>query len=160
MGQQLSVLTKTLMAACAILLFWLWWVVDDFDKLNDKHTKLESSFSKLNSDFNEQVAINEDYEKRINSLHELDTKHTTELTNAKAKIDQLRIAVSNGTKRLRIKAECPKPEISSTTSMDVSRSATLARDAEQDYFDLLKQLETLEKQYLGLRDYYFTECRR
>ncbi|WP_272693800.1 lysis system i-spanin subunit Rz [Providencia sp. PROV039] len=50
--------------------------------------------------------------------------------------------------------------MSSTTSMDVSRSATLARDAEQDYFDLLKQLETLEKQYLGLRDYYFTECRR
>ncbi|WP_241098227.1 MULTISPECIES: lysis protein [Providencia] len=153
-------LTKALMAACVILLFWLWWVADDFDKLNDKHTKLESSFSKLNSDFNEQVAINEDYEKRINSLHELDTKHTTELTNAKAKIDQLRIDVSNGTKRLRVKAECPKPENSSTTSMDVSRSATLARDAEQDYFDLLKQLETLEKQYLGLRDWYFAECKR
>ncbi|WP_241098731.1 lysis protein [Providencia huaxiensis] len=153
-------LTKALMAACAILLFWLWWIADDFDKLNDKHTKLESSFSKLNSDFNEQVAINEDYEKRINSLHELDTKHTTELTNAKAEIDQLRIDVSNGTKRLRVKAECPKPENSSTTSMDVSRPATLARDAEQDYFDLLKQLETLEKQYLGLRDWYFAECKR
>jgi len=153
-------LTKALMAACAILLFWLWWVADDFDKLNDKHTKLESSFSKLNSDFNEQVAINEDYEKRINSLHELDTKHTTELTNAKAEIDQLRIDVSNGTKRLRIKAECPKPENSSTASVDASGSPSLARDAEQDYFDLLKQLETLEKQYLGLRDYYFTECKR
>ncbi|BBV05691.1 lysis protein [Providencia rettgeri] len=153
-------LTKALMAACVILLFWLWWVADDFDKLNDKHTKLESSFSKLNSDFNEQVAINEDYEKRINSLHELDTKHTTELTNAKAEIDQLRIDVSNGTKRLRIKAECPKPENSTTSSVDASGSPSLARDAEQDYFDLLKQLETLEKQYLGLRDWYFAECKR
>ncbi|HFS5769934.1 lysis protein [Providencia rettgeri] len=153
-------LTKALMAACAILLFWLWWVADDYDKLSDKHTKLESSFSKLNSDFNEQVAINEDYEKRINSLHELDTKHTTELTNAKAEIDQLRIDVINGTKRLRIKADCPKPENGSTSSLDASRSATLARDSEQDYFDLLKQLETLEKQYLGLRDWYFAECKR
>lgn len=148
------------MAACAILLFWLWWVADDFDKLNDKHTKLESSFSKLNSDFNEQVVINGDYEKRINALHELDTKHTTELTYAKDKIDQLRIDVSNGTKRLRIKAECPKSENSSTSSVDASGSPSLARDAEQDYFDLLKQLETLERQYLGLRNYYFTECKR
>lgn len=39
MGQQLSVLTKALMAACAILLFWLWWVVNDYDKLSDKFDK-------------------------------------------------------------------------------------------------------------------------
>ncbi|WP_336298904.1 lysis system i-spanin subunit Rz [Providencia sp. PROV111] len=44
--------------------------------------------------------------------------------------------------------------------MDASGSPSLARDAEQDYFDLLKQLETLEKQYLGLRDYYYAECKR
>nr|ELR5264572.1 lysis protein [Providencia rettgeri] len=148
------------MAACAVLLFWLWWVADDFDKLNDKHTKLESSFSKLNSDFNEQVAINEDYEKRINSLHELDTKHTTELTNAKAEIDKLRDDVRSGRKRVYINAECPSSENSSTSGVDVGRSPTLEGDAEQDYFNLLKQLKTLEKQFLGLRDYYFTECKR
>nr|WP_284183158.1 hypothetical protein [Providencia rettgeri] len=39
MGQQLSVLTKALMAACAILLFWLIWVVNDYDKLSDKFDK-------------------------------------------------------------------------------------------------------------------------
>ncbi|MEZ2895862.1 hypothetical protein, partial [Providencia rettgeri] len=32
-------LTKALMAACAILLFWLWWVADDYDKLSDKFDK-------------------------------------------------------------------------------------------------------------------------
>ncbi|EOJ8669152.1 TPA: hypothetical protein ACORC2_003945 [Providencia stuartii] len=32
----MSTLTKALVAACAILLFWLWWVTDDFDKLNER----------------------------------------------------------------------------------------------------------------------------
>ncbi|MEZ2756153.1 lysis protein [Providencia vermicola] len=152
-------LTKPLMAACAILLFWLWWVADDFDKLNGKHTKLESSFSKLNSDFNEQVAINEDYEKRINSLHELDTKHTTELTNAKVEIDKLRDDVRSGRKRVYINAECPSTESGSTSSVDVSRPTPVARDTEENILNLEEQLETLEKQYLGLRDWYFAECK-
>ncbi|EMA4784691.1 lysis protein, partial [Providencia rettgeri] len=46
--------------------------------------KENKSLKKENSSL---VAEMEDYEKRINSLHELDTKHTTELTNAKAEID-------------------------------------------------------------------------
>ncbi|MDR2225442.1 MAG: lysis protein [Providencia sp.] len=149
----MNTLTKVLTGACAILAFWLWWVMGSYGDLKGDYSTLKDKFS-------EQVAITSDYEKRINSLHELDTKHTTELTNAKAEIDQLRIDVSNGTKRLRVKAECPSSENSSTSSVDASRSATLARDAEQDYFDLLKQLETLEKQYLGLRDWYFAECKR
>ncbi|WP_265524163.1 hypothetical protein [Providencia rustigianii] len=45
MGQQLSVLTKALMAACAILLFWLWWVASDFDKLQVKYDKTSSELS-------------------------------------------------------------------------------------------------------------------
>ncbi|WP_272538558.1 lysis protein [Providencia sp. PROV197] len=151
-------LTKALMAACAILLFWLWWVADDFDKLNDKHTKLESSFSKLNSDFNEQVAINEDYEKRINSLHELDTKHTTELTNAKAEIDQLRIDVSNGTKRVYVNADCPKPEPNTSESGSNESSARLSEAAEQDYWRLREMMVENEKQTLYLQDYIRLEC--
>ncbi|WP_219246003.1 lysis protein [Providencia sp. R33] len=149
----MTTLTKVLTGACAILAFWLWWVMGSYGDLKGDYSTLKDKFS-------EQVAIIADYEKRINSLHELDTKHTTELTNAKAEIDQLRFDVSNGTKRLRVKAECPSSENSSTSSVDASRPATLARDAEQDYFDLLKQLETLEKQYLGLRDWYFAECKR
>ncbi|HEC8323437.1 TPA: hypothetical protein RG501_RS06115 [Providencia rettgeri] len=35
----MNTLTKALMAACAILLFWLWWVADDYDKLSDKFDK-------------------------------------------------------------------------------------------------------------------------
>lgn len=32
----MNTLTKALMSACAILLFWLIWVADDYDKLSDK----------------------------------------------------------------------------------------------------------------------------
>lgn len=45
MGQQLSILTKALMAACAILLFWLIWVMNDFDKLQVKFDKKSNELS-------------------------------------------------------------------------------------------------------------------
>ena len=45
MGQQLSVLTKVLMAACAILLFWLIWVMNDFDKLKAEYDKKSNELS-------------------------------------------------------------------------------------------------------------------
>ena len=154
----MNTLTKALMAACAILLFWFWWVADDFDKLNDKHTKLESSFSKLNSDFNEQVAINEDYQKRINSLHELDTKHTTELTNAKAEIDKLRDDVRSSAKRVYVNADCPKPEANTSESGSNESSARLSEAAEQDYWRLREMMIENEKQTLYLQNYINTEC--
>ncbi len=45
MGQQLSILTKALMAACAILLFWLIWAMNDFDKLQAKYDKKSNELS-------------------------------------------------------------------------------------------------------------------
>ncbi|MGO2337111.1 lysis protein [Providencia sp.] len=136
------------------------WQVSENQKLADKNTSLTKEKKSLSDALDEQKAITTDYEKRIDSLHELDTKHTTELTNAKAKIDQLRIDVSNGTKRVYVNAKCPKPESSSTSGVDAGRSPTLEGDTREDYFNLLKQLETLEKQFLGLRDWYFAECKR
>lgn len=41
----MSSLTKALIAACAILLFWLWWVADDFDKLQAKYDKKSNELS-------------------------------------------------------------------------------------------------------------------
>nr|WP_278979199.1 hypothetical protein [Providencia alcalifaciens] len=45
MGQQLSTLTKVLLSACAILLFWLWWIASDFDKLQAKYDQKSSELS-------------------------------------------------------------------------------------------------------------------
>ncbi|WP_323853031.1 lysis protein, partial [Xenorhabdus szentirmaii] len=93
-------------------------------------------------------------------LHELDVKHTQELTNAKSKITQLSDDLRTHVKRVYVRAECPVPETASPAGMDGSGSARLEKDAEQDYVRLLGELETLEAQCLGLRDYVKTECIR
>ncbi|QQO64359.1 lysis protein [Providencia manganoxydans] len=124
------------------------------DSINSKNEKIKQ----LNNDLIAQVAITEDYEKRINSLHELDTKHTTELTNAKAEIDQLRSDVSNGTKRVYVNAKCPKPEANTSESGSNESSARLSEAAEQDYWRLREMMAENEKQTLYLQNYINTEC--
>ncbi|WP_257468407.1 lysis protein [Providencia rettgeri] len=151
MGQQLSVLTKALMAACTILLFWLWWIMGSYDDLKGDYSTLKDKFS-------EQVAITADYEKRINSLHELDTKHTTELTNAKAEIDQLRIAAERNPERVYIRASCPKGETNSTSGMDDEATARPTDSAIGNYWLLRQRIAESKQMILGLQDYIRTEC--
>ncbi len=136
------------------------WQVSENQKLADKNTSLTKEKKSLSDALDEQKAITTDYEKRIDSLHKLDIKHITELTNAKAEINKLRDDVRSGRKRVYINAECPSTESGSTSSVDVSRPTPVARDTEENILNLEEQLETLEKQYLGLRDWYFTECKR
>ncbi|BBG61281.1 lysis protein [Providencia rustigianii] len=156
----MTLFTKALMAACAILLFWLWRVTDDFDKLSHKHSKLESHYTKLEEDFNEQVIINKDYEKRINTLHKLDTKHTQELTNAKAEIDQLRIAAKRNPERVYIRASCPKGDANSTSDMDDGATARPTDSAIRNYWLLRQRIAESKQMILGLQDYIRTECLR
>ncbi|WP_311136045.1 lysis protein [Providencia rettgeri] len=126
------------------------------DSINSKNEKIKQ----LNNDLLTQVAITADYEKRISSLHELDTKHTTELTNAKAEIDKLRVDVSNGTKRVYVNAKCPKPEANTSESGSNESSARLSEAAEQDYWRLREMIAENEKQTLYLQNYINTECKR
>lgn len=134
------------------------WEISKNQKLTASLNESNSKIKQLTDELSEQKEINADYGKRINSLHELDTKHTTELTNAKAEIDKLRDDVRSGRKRVYINADCPKSESNSPSSVDVSRPTPVARDTEENILNLEEQLETLEKQYLGLRDYYYSEC--
>ncbi|MDH2304997.1 lysis protein [Providencia rettgeri] len=142
---------KAVLIAWLILfgvVIWQRWEISGLNDANKSLTKQRD----------EQIAITADYEKRINSLHELDTKHTTELTNAKAEIDQLRIDVINGTKRLRVKAECPKPEANTSESGSNESSARLSEAVEQDYWRLREMIVENEKQTLYLQNYINTEC--
>ncbi|MGK5709650.1 lysis system i-spanin subunit Rz, partial [Proteus mirabilis] len=77
--------------------------------------KLKASNSELTAQLSEQVKINEKYQARITKLNELDTKHTTELTNAKAEIDRLRVSAERNPDRVYIKAECPESTTTSTS---------------------------------------------
>lgn len=108
----------------------------------------------------EQVAINKDYKSRIQSLHELDTMYTQELTNAKTEIDSLRDAVKSGTKRVYIKAECPKAGADTSEGGSNETAPRLSEATEQDYWRLREMIAENEKQTLYLQDYIRTECLR
>ena len=122
--------------------------------------KLKISNAELTSQLSQQVEINKDYEKRINSLHELDTKHTTELTNAKAEIDQLRIAAERNPERVYIRASCPKGETNSTSGMDDATTARPTDSAVRNYWLLRERIAESEQMIKGLQDYIRTECLR
>ncbi|EMB3082909.1 lysis protein [Providencia rettgeri] len=125
-----------------------------------KNQKLTNENEQLNSQLSEQIAINVDYEKRINSLHELDTKHTTELTNAKAEIDKLRIAAERNPERVYIKASCPKAETNSTSGVDDGTTARPTDSAIGNYWLLRQRIAESKQMILGLQDYIRQECLR
>ncbi len=124
------------------------------DLLGDVRRERDS----LSSQLSEQVAINKDYKSRIQSLHELDTMYTQELTNAKTEIDSLRDAVKSGTKRVYIKAECPKSGANTTESGSNEAAPRLSETTEQDYWRLREMMAENEKQTLYLQDYIKTQC--
>lgn len=124
------------------------------DSLGDVRRERDS----LSNQLSEQVAINKDYKSRIQSLHELDTMYTQELTNAKTEIDSLRDAVKSGTKRVYIKAECPKVGSDTTESGSNEAAPRLSEATEQDYWRLREMMAENEKQTLYLQDYIKTQC--
>lgn len=123
-----------------------------------ENQKLTSENKTLKSELSAQIAITADYEKRINSLHELDTKHTTELTNAKAKIDQLRIAAERNPERVYIRASCPKGETNPTSGLDDGATARPTDTAIGNYWLLRQRIAESKQMILGLQDYIRTEC--
>ncbi|MGF7409319.1 lysis protein [Providencia alcalifaciens] len=136
------------------------WEISKNQKLTDSLNESNSKIEQLTDELSEQKEINADYEKRINSLHELDTKHTTELTNAKAEIDQLRIAAERNPERVYIRASCPKGETNSTSSVDDGTAARPTDSAIGNYWLLRQRIAESKQMILGLQDYIRTECLR
>ncbi|HEK2942560.1 TPA: lysis protein [Proteus mirabilis] len=120
--------------------------------------KLKASNSELTTQLSEQVKINEKYQARITKLNELDTKHTTELTNAKAEIDRLRVSAERNPDRVYIKAECPKSTTTSPASMDDATTARPTNSAIRNYWLLRERITQSEQMILGLQDYIRQEC--
>ncbi|EQB7286723.1 lysis protein [Morganella morganii] len=149
-------MTWTEKALVATLVIMLAAVAFLSDLLGDVRRERDS----LSNQLSEQVAINKDYKSRIQSLHELDTMYTQELTNAKTEIDNLRDAVKSGAKRVYIKAECPKSGTDTTESGSNEAAPRLSEATEQDYWRLREMMAENEKQTLYLQDYIRTECLR
>lgn len=137
--------------------FWLfimvvglgWWVVT----VNDSNKLLKKENSEL-------INRIQTYEQRIDSLHQLDTKHTQELTNAKAEIDQLRIAAKRNPDRVYIKASCKKAEGITPSGLDDAITARPTDSAIRNYWLLRNRIAELTRMVLGLQDYIRTECLR
>ncbi|WP_109372827.1 lysis protein [Proteus genomosp. 6] len=144
-------ITKLLAGSCVVLVFWLWWVIDDYGTLKANHKLLTSSF-------NEQVNINQDYQARIKSLHDLDVKHTQELNNAKTEISRLRDLSERHPERVYIKAECPKSEGVTTSGMDDATTARPTDTAIRNYWLLRERIAESEQMIKGLQEYVRTEC--
>lgn len=136
------------------------WQVSENQKLADENIEIKKEKESLHNALNEQITINTNYEKRINSLHELDTKHTTELTNAKAEIDQLRIAAERNPERVYIRASCPKVETNTTSGLDDGATARPTDSAVRNYWLLRQRIAESKQMILGLQDYIRTECLR
>lgn len=149
----MNTLTKVLAGLLAISAFWLWWVIDDYDKLSKDYNTATNQLS-------QQIDINKGYQARITRLNQLDIKYTQELASAKNEIDTLRDAVSSGSKRVYIKAECPATTKNSTESGSNETTARLNKAVEQDYLRLREMIVENEQQTLYLQNYIKTECLR
>lgn len=144
-------ITKLLAGGCVVLAFWLWWVIDDYGTLKANHKLLTNSF-------NEQVSINQNYQARIKSLHDLDVKHTQELINAKTEISQLRDLSERNPERVYIKAECPKSEGVTTSGVDDATTARPTDSAIRNYWLLRERIAESEQMIKGLQDYINISC--
>ncbi|PHM73041.1 lysis protein [Xenorhabdus sp. KJ12.1] len=96
----------------------------------------------------------------IDMLHELDTKHTQELANAKTEIDTLRADVAAGRRKLRIKATCPMSEASSSGSVVDATTVELPRETGQAVLDIREGIINDRAKLRYLQDYIKTECQR
>ncbi|WP_432652218.1 lysis protein [Providencia rettgeri] len=133
----------------------IWGMWKQHERIGELNTKNAALLVELT----EQVKINEDYEKRIDSLHKLDTKHTTELKNAKAEIDQLRIAAGRNPERVYIRASCPKVETNTTSGLDDGTTARPTDSAIRNYWLLRERIAESEQMIKGLQGYIRFECR-
>ncbi len=147
----MNTLTKVLAGLLAISAFWLWWVIDDYDKLS-------KDYSTATNQLSQQININKDYQARITRLNQLDIKYTQELASAKNEIDRLRDDVNSGNKRVYVKAECPAVTKNSTESGRNEATARLNKAVEQDYLRLREMIVENEQQTLYLQNYINTEC--
>ncbi|WP_338804436.1 lysis protein [Xenorhabdus griffiniae] len=120
--------------------------------------RLVSENESLTTKLSEQLAINATQQARIQQLHELDTKHTQELANAKSEIDTLRADIAAGRRKLRIKATCPVSETVASSSVGATTAVELTRETGSTVLDIREGIINDRAKLSYLQDYIKTEC--
>lgn len=145
---------SVLLFIVALIAIWGMW------KQHERIGELNTKNAGLLVELTEQVKINEDYQERVQSLHNLDTKHIQELANAKIEIDELRIAAERNPERVYIRASCQKVETNSTSGVDDGTTARPTDSAIGNYWLLRQRIAESKNMILGLQDYIRAECLR
>ncbi|MGE1853951.1 lysis protein [Morganella morganii] len=138
----------------ALFITAAWWVYDTYR--DNQQLKIDNAT--LSGQLAEQIAENEKYQERTQKLHELDTRHTQELANAKTEIDRLRIAADRNPERVYIKASCPKTGSVTAPGMDDAATARPDDAAVRNYWLLRERIAESKQMILGLQEYINTQC--
>lgn len=138
-----EVVTAALFIAAA------WWVYDTYRD----NQQLKADNTTLSSQLAEQTAANKKYQERAQKLHELDTRNTKELANAKTEINRLRITAGRNPERVYIKASCPKIGSVTATSMDDAATTRPDDTAVRNYWLLRERIAESGQMIKGLQEY-------
>ena len=142
------------MSARLFLLAWLAFVIAQTWYASELSGDLKSSL-RDNEKLSQSLRIQSDMHIRANAI---DTRRYKELKDAKNEIVDLQRAVADGTKRLRLNANCGKTSAASSGGVADGGRPRLTDAAERDYFTLRERIETARSQIGGLQDYINDVC--
>lgn len=102
---------------------------------------------------------------RKENAAKLDLKFTKELSDAKLEIERLSADVRTGKRQLRVSATCTPAastinQTTPATGVDDGTGPRLTAEAEQNYFGLRADIETITGQVAGLQQYVAEVCLR
>lgn len=148
----MSKLTTALLSVIIALLVGMWYTTSQMQSLS-------SELKEITQVANQQKADLENIQRQRVQAAELDIKVTQELANAKSEIERLRTGLSNGTKRLRIAASCPKlPETTSATGEHNATGPRYDAEFERNYLSLVERIRQSKTMINGLQSYIRTQC--
>lgn len=150
----MSRITTALIAVIIALLVGMWYTTSQMRSLSSELKEITQVAAQQKADL-------ENTQRQRVQAAALDIKVTQELANAKSEIERLRADLSNGTKRLRISASCPKlPEATASSGKLDATSPRLNDSAERDYLSLVERIRTATAMINGLQEYINHQCLR
>lgn len=148
----MSRVTTALIAVIIALLVGMWYTTSQMQSLS-------SELKEITQVANQQKADLENIQRQRVHAAELDIKVTQELANAKSEIERLRTDLGNGTKRLRIAANCPNlPKTTAATGEPDATSPQYDAEFERNYLSLVERIRQSETMINGLQSYIRTQC--
>ena len=154
--------TRLLLIVSALLLLVLYGL---FNALQVRSAALENAQQDFQQATTRANSLSETLRlqrERAADAQAIDTKHTRELTDAKADNDRQRAAVAAGQQRLRVNATCRAgvPDTAGARGVADAGTPELTPQARQDYHALRDELAVSRQMILGLQEYVGTLCLR